>query len=85
MGPIWRYRLIIFSWPLVGIITLSLLGGTQWAFPIAAGELVVVGLFSMTIKCPECGKPVGRIGRGPFWNAFAPSRCGQCGHDLRKP
>jgi hypothetical protein len=84
MGPIWRYRLVVFSWLPIGSVTTALLGGTSSAFPAAVAELFAIGFYSMTIKCPKCGKPVGRIGRGPFWNAFAPSRCGQCGHDLRK-
>jgi hypothetical protein len=85
MGPIWHYRRAMIAWPAIGIPTLILCSYVPWACPLLFAEMLAIGIYSMTIKCPECGKPVGRIGRGPFWNAFAPSRCGHCGHDLRKP
>jgi hypothetical protein len=81
MGPIWRYRATVIAWPILGLATVVLLDHTTWTFPTLLGEMVALGLYSRSISCPKCGKPVGRT--GILFNPFAPSRCGQCGHNLK--
>jgi hypothetical protein len=82
MGPIWRYRLAVFSWPIIGLTTASILDLSPWAIIVCFVEMLVLGGYSISIRCPECGKPVGELVSGWGWNAFASSRCGKCGHDL---
>ena len=50
---------------------------------------VALGLYLITRRCPECGKPVlfnpSRIGGMEFWvwTPSAPDRCSKCGEDLK--
>jgi len=85
MGPIWRYRAVVFVGPLIGLLLFAGLGFGPWAALLFLSGGLAFGLYSMTIKCPKCGKPVGRMmTKLELWNAFAPATCGQCGYDLRK-
>jgi hypothetical protein len=45
--------------------------------------IAIVGGYSMTIRCPNCRRPVGYWGYG-FWGGFGfpPRLCRKCGRDL---
>ena len=81
MGPIWRYRMAMVAWPIGGILISLFFHNGPIAIGIAFGLMIVLAVYSMSIRCPHCGKKVGLNDGG--WDAFAPAKCGECGFNLK--
>jgi hypothetical protein len=42
--------------------------------------MIVAGIYTMHLKCPACGQPIGKV--GVLWTAWVPKDCRVCGHSL---
>ena len=81
MGPNSRYRAAVYAGPLVTLLTLGFFSDEPWVFPVLIGEMLLIGGYSMSIRCPRCQRPVGR-GQLGFWTPFGSPNCRKCGYDL---
>ena len=84
-----KYRIAIFLW---FVNALALMAGAvvisaYFIIPLVV-LLTVIGLYTISLKCPYCGK---RVLHNPLtifgttiwiWTAWVPRKCTQCGKEL---
>ncbi len=82
MPPRRKFHLVMLLWLVGGGAILFLTPGPPRNAVLVFVPLgAILGIWSMNIRCPSCGRPVGYIGQG-IWSPFVPRKCGDCGRDL---
>jgi hypothetical protein len=87
MSPRQRYHRALRLW-IGGGLVLALLAATvsPWLLALLPVWVIALGRYSMSIRCPNCARPIGMRGRSRAagWSAFAPPACRNCGADLEQ-
>lgn len=85
-----KYRVAIFLWFInAAALSLAALYLSAYFFIALFALFVVVGVYSLSLRCPSCGKkilynPVNMFGAELWvWTSWIPKRCTQCGIDLK--
>lgn len=86
-----KIRLSALSWFIGGLFLMFLsLYLTRWFIVFLIGLFLFNAFFVMSLKCPNCQKPVLnnpiRIFGLEMWltTPWMPKKCSKCGHDLNE-
>ena len=84
-----KYRIAIFVWIVGGsILLLGTLYLTQYLLIPLIIVTFIIGGYSLSLKCPICGKPVLHNRVKIFglelniWTSWIPKRCTRCGNNF---
>lgn len=84
-----KYRIAIFLWFLIGPALLFGTHMSQYFFIPLFILFIVLGLYAVLLKCPECGKsvlnnPIRVFGTEFYiWTCWIPKKCTRCGIELK--
>lgn len=85
-----KYRLSMITWFISGaILSLGAIYISEYFLIPLIIVLFIVGLYTLSLKCPSCGKrvlhnPVKILGMEFYiWTSWIPKYCTKCGEPLK--